>query len=118
MTKTKAIALFVIVAGTLLYLKSVLYPPVPPWEAHNQAGMTAYQEKNYPEAEKQFKTALAEAEKFSIDDWRLTLTLENLAEIYRLQSKFPPGFTLFETVGGNQRGDLWSRPSQRGGSSQ
>lgn len=90
MTKTKAIALFVIVAGTLLYLKSVLYPPVPPWEAHHQAGMTAYQEKNYPEAEKQFKAALAEAEKFSNDDWRLTLTLENLAELYRLQSKFPP----------------------------
>jgi tetratricopeptide (TPR) repeat protein len=87
MTKTKAIAIFVLVVGSLLYLKSVLYPPVPPWEEHHQAGVAAYRAKNYSEAEKQFKAALVEAEPFSTDDPRLILTLNNLAEVYRFQSK-------------------------------
>ena len=87
MTKTKAIAIFVLVVGSSLYLKSVLYPPIPPWEMHLQAGLTAYRDKNYPETEKHFKAALAEAENFSTDDGRLTLTLSNLAEVYRFQSK-------------------------------
>jgi tetratricopeptide (TPR) repeat protein len=88
MTKTKALALFVLVVGSLLYLKTVLHPPVPPWEEHHQAGLAAYQGKKYSEAEKQFKTALTEAEKLSTDDWRLTRTLSSLAEVYRFQSKF------------------------------
>ena len=75
MTKTKVVAIFVLVAGSLLYLKSVLYPPVSPWEEHHQAGLTAYRGKNYSEAEKQFKAALTEAEKLATDDWRLTQTL-------------------------------------------
>jgi len=88
MTKTKAIAIFVLVAGSLLYLKSVLYPPVPPWEEHHQAGLKAYRTKNYSEAEKQLKAALVETKPFSSDDPRLTLTLSNLAEVYRFQSKY------------------------------
>jgi tetratricopeptide (TPR) repeat protein len=87
-TKTKAVALFVLVVGSLLYLKSVLYPPVPPWEKHHQAGLTAYRGKHYSEAEKQFKAALTEAEKLPAGDWRLTLSLSNLAEVYRFQSKY------------------------------
>lgn len=88
MTRTKAIAIFVILVGSLLYLKTLFYPPVPPWEKAHEAGMSAYRENNYSDAEKQFKTALKEAEKFSIDDRRLTLTLGNLAELYRIQSKY------------------------------
>ncbi len=88
MTKTKAIAIFVIIVGTLLYLKTVLYPPLPPWEEHHQAGLTAHQKKDFPQAEKHFKAALNEAETFSPDDWRLTLTLGNLAENYRLQARY------------------------------
>jgi tetratricopeptide (TPR) repeat protein len=98
MTKTKAIALFVIVVGSLLYLKSVLYSPVPPWEGHHQEGMTAYRDKNYPEAEKQFKAALTEAEKLPTDDWRLTQTLSNLAEIYRIQSKYSQATPYFKRL--------------------
>lgn len=96
MTKTKAIAIFVLVVGSLLYLKNVLYPPIPPWEEHHQAGLTAYRDKNYPDAEKQFKAALTKAEKFSADDWRLTETLSNLAEVYRFQSKFSQAEPYFQ----------------------
>ena len=87
MTKTKAIAIFVIVVGSLLYLKTVLYPPVPPWEQFHNAGITASRSKDYLEAEKQYKAALKEAETFPLDDWRLTRTLGNLAENYRIQGK-------------------------------
>jgi tetratricopeptide (TPR) repeat protein len=97
-TKTKAIAIFVLVVGSLLYLKSVLYPPLPPWEEHHQAGLAAYSEKNYPEAEKHFKAALTEAENLSPDDWRLTLTLSNLAEVYRFQSKYPQAEPYFQRL--------------------
>ncbi len=87
MTRIKIIALIVLVVGSLLYLKTVLYPPIPPWEAAHQAGLAAYRNKDYPAAEKQFQAALKEAEKFSTDDWRLSQTLSNLAEVYRNQSK-------------------------------
>jgi tetratricopeptide (TPR) repeat protein len=98
MTKTKAIAIFVLVVGSLLYLKNVLYPPIPPWDEHHQAGLTAYRDKNYSEAEKQFKSALAEAEKFSPDDWRLPQTLDNLAELYRFQSKHSQATPYFQQL--------------------
>jgi len=98
MTKTKAIAIFVLVVGSSLYLKSVLYPPIPPWEMHHQAGLTAYRDKNYPETEKHFKAALAEAENFSTDDGRLTLTLSNLAEVYRFQSKYSQATPYFQRL--------------------
>ena len=98
MTKTKALALFVLVVGSLLYLKTVLYPPVPPWEGHHQAGLAAYKEKNYSEAEKQFKAALTEAEKFSTDDWRLIQTLSNMAEVFRFQSKYSQATRYFQRL--------------------
>jgi len=88
MSKTKIIALLVLVVGTLLYLKTIVYPPLPPWEEAHQAGLTAYRDKNYLEAEKQFLIALNETEEFLNDDWRLTQTLTNLAEVYRVQAKY------------------------------
>ena len=97
-TKTKAVAFFVLVVGSLLYLKTVVYPPVPPWEEHHQAGLTAYIEKNYSEAEKQFKAALTEAEQLSPDDWRLIQTLSNLAEVYRFQSKYSQATRYFQRL--------------------
>jgi tetratricopeptide (TPR) repeat protein len=98
MTKTKAVAIFVLVVGSLLYLKSVLYPPTHPWEEHHQAGLTAFRGGNYSEAGKQFKAALIEAEKFSTADERLTLTLGNLAEVYRFQSKYSQAEPYFKRL--------------------
>jgi len=98
MTKTKVVALFVLVVGSLFYLKTVLYPTAPPWEMAHQAGLTAYANKTYPEAEKQFLIALKEAEKFPTDDWRLTQTLSNMAEIYRIQSKYSQATPYFRRL--------------------
>lgn len=87
MTKTKAVALFVAVVGSLLYLKTEFFSPAKSWEYFNKAGLTAYGKKDYVEAEKQLVAALLEAEKFAIDDTRLTLSLNNLVEVYRVQAR-------------------------------
>ena len=98
MSKIKIVALFVLVVGTLLYLKMEFYPPLPPWEEAHQSGLFAYRNKNFLEAEKQFLIALKETEKFAIDDWRLTQTLNNLAEIYRTQGKYPQATPYFKRL--------------------
>lgn len=87
MTRTKAIALFVAVVGSLLYLKTEFFPPAKGWEYFNKSGLSAYGKKNYIEAEKQFVAALQEAEKFALDDPRFVLSLNNLAEIFRIQAR-------------------------------
>lgn len=86
MTKTKVFALTVAVIGSLLYLKTVFLPDGD-WEKHHDSGWVAFKKKNYAEAEKRFLNALKEAEKFSPNDPRLRLTLNNLAETYRDQAR-------------------------------
>ncbi len=88
MTKTKAIALFVAVVGTLLYFKMIFFPPSKGWEYFNRAGLAAYEKKDYAESEEQLLAALQEAETFAFDDPRFALSLNNLAEIYRVQARY------------------------------
>jgi len=87
-TKTKALAILVIVVGTLLFVRTVYFPPLPPWEQFHRNGLTALRQGNHDEAQRQFQAALKEADAFPMDDWRRTLTLGNLAESYRAQGKF------------------------------
>ncbi len=88
MTKTKALAIFVAVVGTLLFLKNYFYPPTKNWEDYNHAGLSAYNAGNLLEAQNQFLAALKQAEEFSINDPRLNLSLNNLMEVYRAQNKY------------------------------
>lgn len=87
MNKTRTFALIVAVVGSLLFLKTVFLPDEN-WGEHQDAGWTAFKEKKYAEAEKQFRQALKEAEKFPQDDPRLHLTLNSFAETYRVQAKY------------------------------
>ena len=87
MTRTKIIALIVAVAGSLLYVHSYLNPPET-WESHNEKGVRAFQVSRYSEAEKHFIKALELAEKPPVNSDRLHFSLYQLAEIYRIQSKF------------------------------
>jgi tetratricopeptide (TPR) repeat protein len=59
------------------------YVSEPTWESHNQAGVKAYREKDYAEAEKAFRLALKEAELLGGEDRRLGSTLRNLGLTYR-----------------------------------
>ena len=58
------------------------------WQSHMDAATTAYQQGNYPEAEKQLVAALKEAERFGPQDPRLARTLSSLAEFYEIQGKY------------------------------
>ncbi len=67
------------------------------WPAHasaqggqwnTAAGIEAYQRGDYAEAEKQFRAALNEAEGFGPQDPRLARSLNNLAELYRVQGRY------------------------------
>ena len=59
-----------------------------PWESNNEAGMEAYRQGNYAEAERQWLSALQEAENFGPEDPRLATSLNNLGELYRAQGKY------------------------------
>ncbi len=52
------------------------------WEKYNEAGMEAYAQGRYAEAEKHWKAALKKAEKFGPNDSRLASGLNNLALLY------------------------------------
>ena len=62
--------------------------PETSWETSNAAGMDAYQQARYGEAEKKWLAALEEAEAFGPDDERLATSLNNLGELYRLQGRY------------------------------
>jgi len=87
MTRIKLVALFVAVAGSLLYFYSHFNPPET-WENHNKKGLSALQKFHYEQAEKHFVQALKLAETVSSNDHRLHFSLNQLAEVYRLQAKF------------------------------
>ena len=58
------------------------------WETHMAAGAKAYQQGNYPEGERQLAAAVKEAEGFGPQDPRLATSLNNLAEVYRLEGRY------------------------------
>ncbi len=97
MNKTRTIALIVAVVGSLLYLKTIFLPDGN-WGKYHDSGWAAFKGKNYVEAEKQFFDALKEAERFSNDDPRLRLTLNNLAETYRDQAKYSEAEPFYRRV--------------------
>jgi len=87
MTRTKRVALIIAVAGSLLYVCSYLNTPET-WESHNKKGVKAFEESRYAEAEKHLVQAFELVEKLPLNDRRLYFSLYQLAEIYRVQSKF------------------------------
>ncbi len=97
MTKTKAIALFVALAGTAFYFYNI-FSGTDNWEAHNKAGLEAFGKGFYSAAEKEFVEALKKAERFPLDDPRLHWNLNQLAGIYQVQSKFTEAEPLIRRV--------------------
>ena len=66
------------------------------WETFIKAGMDAYRQGNYAEAEKQFIAAHEEAENFGSEDLRLATSLNNLAELYDNQGKYAKAEPLYQ----------------------
>ncbi len=66
------------------------------WETYNNAGVKAYQQGNYPEAEKQLGAALKEAAGFRPQDPRRATNLNNLALLYYNQGKYADAEPLYK----------------------
>ena len=67
-----------------------------PWETSTAAGLEAYQQGRYGEAEKYLSAALKEAENFGPEDPRLATSLNNLAGIYVTQGKYAEAEPLYK----------------------
>ena len=66
------------------------------WETYIAAGTKAYKQGHYPEAEKQIKAAVNEAEGFGPQDPRLATSLNNLALLYKTQAKYAEAEPLYK----------------------
>ncbi|MGD9682330.1 MAG: tetratricopeptide repeat protein [Candidatus Obscuribacterales bacterium] len=66
------------------------------WTLHSQKGVTAYKELRYGEADREFRAALVEAEKFGPDDIRLAQTLTNLGVLLEFRGHLDKAQPLFE----------------------
>ena len=66
------------------------------WERHMAAGVKAYQQGRYADAEKSFQAAVKEAEGFEPQDPRLATSLNNLAELYRYQGQYAKAESLYK----------------------
>ena len=66
------------------------------WESNNAAGVKAFQQGRYADAEKLFLAALEEAEGFGPDDPRLATSLNNLAGLYDNQGKYAEAEPLYK----------------------
>ncbi len=85
---------WLLVGLVCLALAAVAYVflQVTPWETYMDAGDKAYQQGNYPEAEKQLEAAVKEAEGFGPQDPRLATSLNNLAEVSPLTQTLSGGW--------------------------
>ncbi len=66
------------------------------WETLNATGIEAYERGDYSEAEKQWSAALKEADEFGAEDPRLATSLNNLADLYRLQGRYAEAEPLYK----------------------
>jgi tetratricopeptide (TPR) repeat protein len=66
------------------------------WEQYNTEGANAYQAASFGQAEKYFKLALKEAEKFGDRDLRLASSLTNLGVLYNFRALPAKAEPLFE----------------------
>ena len=79
-----------------LLLGTACFAPGATWEAHSDAGLEAYQQGDYAEAEKQWMAAVRKAEAFEPQDPRLATSLNNLAELYHTQGQYAQAEPLYK----------------------
>ncbi|HSE58604.1 MAG TPA: tetratricopeptide repeat protein, partial [Nitrospiraceae bacterium] len=58
------------------------------WEETLAAGQRALEQRNYAEAERQFRAAVEKAEAFGQEDRRVAVSLSQLADVYAAQRRY------------------------------
>ena len=92
MTSTRTVWLLVL--GVVCVSSSAVVQDTA-WEKYNGAGMAAYAHGRHAEAEKHWKAALKEAEKFGERDPRLATSLNNLGLLQSGQGRYTEAEPLF-----------------------
>ncbi len=72
------------------------------WESYMAAGIAAYRQGNYPEAEKKFLAAREQAHEFGPDHPDVATSLNGLAEVYRAQGRYAEAEPLYKRALTNQ----------------
>src|SRR6266478_1745048 len=65
------------------------YVPTSEWDRYNRAGMEAFRQDKFQEAEEHLLKARVEAEKYGSEDPRLATTINNLAQVYHARENTP-----------------------------
>jgi len=68
------------------------------WDTYIRAGQRFFEQRNFPEAEKLFSSAVQEAESFDNTDSRLVDSLGYLSRVYRSQSKYEEMKPLYQRI--------------------
>ena len=71
-------------------------PQVEPWKSANDAGQRALEQGRFPEAIREFQSAIAEAEKLGWNDARLAGSISGLAQGYLQQGNYAASESLFQ----------------------
>ena len=86
----------ILLSLTWLFSTNAALAELDEWTNHMCAADAAHVKGNYQQAEKLYATAVTEAEKFGIQDHRLSISLNNLAQMYSEQKKYSEAEPLFE----------------------
>ena len=68
------------------------------WEKYQRAGVQAYKQGSYAEAEQQLTAALEEAERLGLSDQHLTIPLTTLALVYSAQNQPDKAEPLYQRI--------------------
>jgi tetratricopeptide (TPR) repeat protein len=66
------------------------------WDTYNHAGLVAFKQAKYAEAEKLFRAGLKVAEESDSNHNDVALSLDNLARLYRTQGKYAQAEPLYK----------------------
>jgi Tfp pilus assembly protein PilF len=67
-----------------------------PWDVHIEAGLQAFHQRQYAEAEQQLQAALVVAADMPTDDPRVATTLLHLAILYHIQGKYAQAVPFYQ----------------------
>src|SRR5260221_9582349 len=68
---------------------------LPEWEKYYQAGLEAYSQDRFEEAERLFGKAREEVKKFGPNDRRMATVLNDLAKVYHAEGKYADAALLY-----------------------
>lgn len=83
-----SIQLQLLLMPTLILCATAAYPKMPALDNSNDAaGVAAYKQGHFAEAERDYSLAVTEAEKLGPNSTRLATSLNSLAEVYKMEAK-------------------------------